>query len=140
MYWFCYIIFFLTVCALICMYSSMIYPYQLYHCKLILICNSIWFISTCNFFKNLAPWTSPKLYFQSVTLAFPQDTVVLWYGNSLLKALGFIFLLEKYLHLQYPSMKTCTWCSLLTHPFCPPHQVTCYTSLCLHSCLGTACM
>lgn len=45
-------------CALMRMYSCMICPHRLYHCKLILICNSIWF--TCHFVTNLALWTSPK--------------------------------------------------------------------------------
>lgn len=41
---------------------------------------------------------------------------------------------------QYPSIKTCTWSSLSADPFCPPQQLICYRSLCLHSYLGTASM
>lgn len=71
--------------------------YQLYHYKLILICNSIWF-STCHFIPNLAPRTSPKHYFLcQVTLTFLQKNVVLlWYEKSLLKTCTFISLHERY--------------------------------------------
>lgn len=101
--WFCSEL----ACALIHMYSCMICPYQLYHCKLILICNSI-----CHYFTKLACGEAPKYHFLCHSLwSFSLHNnvcVCLWCGLLLLNTL--ISLHER---CSKSVSNTCTW------PFLP---------------------
>lgn len=72
-------------------------------------------------------------------LSAEKNVVLLWYEKSLLKTCTFISLHERYV-CSIQGSKHAPDILCLTDPFCPPQQMTCYKSLCLHSCLGTTSM
>lgn len=83
--------------------------------------------------SQLLPYgLAPNIIF-FVSYSAEKNVVVIWK----IATEDFYFLTCK-MRLQYQNMHLIFF--LLTDPFCPPQQMTCYRSLCLHSCLGTTSM
>lgn len=117
--WFCSEL----ACALIHMYSCMICPYQLYHCKLILICNSI-----CHYFTKLACGEAPKYHFLCHSLwSFSLH-------NNVCVCVCVCDVVYCYWTLWFLYMKDAVnlYQTHAPDPFCPPQQLTCYRSVFTH--------